>query len=55
MNAINKVEEKKAEIENYKRLIDEYGRGRWYWKYRRRLEELETELEVLIAEEKFGA
>lgn len=48
---MNEVEKKKEEIANYERLIDEYGRGRWYWKYRRRLDEMKQELEDLLKEQ----
>ena len=41
-------QEKKVEIERYEKLIDTYGRGRWYWLYRRRLDEMKAELEQLV-------
>ena len=40
------IEEKKAEIENYKRILSEY-RGRWWDQGKRHLEELERELKEL--------
>lgn len=42
-----KIAAKEAEIEKYKEILDRYGRGRWYWSYRRTLEALEEELENL--------
>lgn len=41
-----KIVEKKAEIENYKRILNEY-RGRWWDQGKRHLEELEAELIAL--------
>lgn len=54
MNDVNKIEEKKAQIEHYKGVLARYGSGRWYDMGRRHLAELEAELEVLIAEENLG-
>ena len=51
MNDVNKIEEKKAQIEHYKGVLARYGSGRWMDMGRRHLAELEAELEVLIAEE----
>lgn len=41
---MNAVEEKKKEIERYKKILDRYGSGRWFRKGQRRLKELEEEL-----------
>ena len=38
---------KQKEIENYKLLIEKYGRGRWYWSYRATLDKLEEQLKDL--------
>lgn len=42
----NEIIEKKAEIENYKRILNGYY-GRWYDMGRRHLESLENELKEL--------
>lgn len=41
------IEAKTSEIENYRRILSEYQSGRWYDVGRRRLAELEAELEAL--------
>lgn len=51
---INRIEEKKAEIEHYKGVLERYGSGRWYDQGRRHLEELERELDDLIKQENLG-
>lgn len=49
-----KIHNKKVEIENYQGCLDRYfqekGRGRWYDMGRRRLDELNRELDILIQE-----
>lgn len=35
------------EIETYTQLLSKYGRGRWYWKYRRELDNKHERLELL--------
>ena len=44
---MNEVEKKRQEVVEYEALLDKYGRGRWFWKYKRRLDELQEELAVL--------
>lgn len=43
-----RVAKKRKEIENYEGVLDRYGRGRWYNSGRRRLEELQKELDDLL-------
>lgn len=48
------LEAKREEVEEYEAKLERYGRGRWYWQYRRRLDELKAELDVLIKENEDG-
>ena len=43
-----KIAAKKAEIEVAEGVLDRYGRGRWYWSQRRRIDTLKEELESLV-------
>lgn len=42
-----KLAAKRAEVEHYAGVLERYGRGRWYWSYRRREDELKAELAEL--------
>lgn len=43
----DEIEKKIAQIKNYTRIVEENRFNRWYWKGRRRLDELEQELKEL--------
>ena len=51
---MNEIIEKKAEIENYKRILNNY-RGRWYDSGRRHLEALENELRELESKHRIAS
>lgn len=41
------LREKEAEVERYRALLEEYGRGRWYWSFHATLDKLEEQLKDL--------
>ena len=47
MTIEEQIATKVAEIEKWEGILDRYGRGRWYWKYRLRINDLETDLKEL--------